>query len=293
MAQKTIRTNDLTPGDSFMVAGRVMFSKIAVPYSGESLIKANNRRTTMRMSPIDRPYTEMTICDAQVVFANPNNKSAAEIYAEESLYVSKSKGATGYCYTATNRGVNIPWVGQPKADGTGKIQAIDTKGQELAAGLNVTLVMRVFESKPNNGVTLDGVICNEAPKYRTAGNIGAGLEKFGLTLEMPEGGSEYLRTENVLAKYGPQESAPGVPQMPQAPAQAPGPNQYGPAPNAGAPVPPPPPSQSPFQANAGAPVPPPAPAPQPPAYPGAPAPAPENPGAPVPGVNYTPGYPQY
>ena len=25
MAQKTIRTNDLTPGDSFMVAGRVMF----------------------------------------------------------------------------------------------------------------------------------------------------------------------------------------------------------------------------------------------------------------------------
>ena len=47
--------------------------------------------------------------------------------------------------------------------------------------MDVTLVMRVFQGKPNKGVTLDGVILNEAPRYYASADPSASLSALGIT----------------------------------------------------------------------------------------------------------------
>lgn len=230
MSNRSIRTNQLTPGTKFLVNGKLMFARVGTQYEGESLARANARRQQRRMNPIDKPYTEIAICDAKILYRDPNNKSIEEQYAEECLYRSSSPNYTGYAFSAINKSYRLPFVGTP--DGKGGVDVIDMAGRELAAGLNVTVVMSVYKASPNNGVGFDGVIVNEPIRFY-AGTIGAGLEAFGLTLNLPDNAMDFLtphRGEQGAA--GAEDAAAAAPGAPLP--------SYGPAaPNQGAAVPPP------------------------------------------------------
>lgn len=175
MANRTINLNQLTPNTTVLVRGKLAFSRLAKQIDGEELQKDMQRRQQKGWLPIDKPYTTVTINNAQIVCAN-GQKSLADTYVEEHFYQSRAQQATGWSYTANNKGKNLPYICEMK--GQQAVQVIPEA--ELANGLDVTLVLRVFKGKPNNGLSLDGVIVNEPIRYYSGGQ-GAGLSELGIT----------------------------------------------------------------------------------------------------------------
>lgn len=180
MANRTISTQSLTPGELFCVRGKLTYGRLAKQVDGEELEKDKQRRAARGMRPIERPYTSATITDAYVPLKDKNNPTLEERYAQESLYTSHANGSHGFNFSAVNRGNRLPWIGVRDPQDPMKIEQI-VLPNELASGLDVTLVMRVFQGKPNKGVTLDGVILNEPPRYFASADPTASLSALGIT----------------------------------------------------------------------------------------------------------------
>lgn len=182
MNNRTITTNQLTPGRIFLVRGKVGFSRLTSRIEGEELQQDIQRRRSKGWLPIEKPYTTITINQAEVIVKDRNNIQPEEQYAIESLYTSSSqRGQGGYSYNANSRGTRaLPYIAVTRAGAQGVVDQIQPEG-ELANGLDVTLVMRVFKGKPNMGVNLDGVIVNEPIRYFDNTRAGDGLDGFGIT----------------------------------------------------------------------------------------------------------------
>ena len=72
MANRTINTNQLTPGTTFMARGKVTWSHIASLIQGKELEERIAReRQAGRMGIIDRPHSTISIHEARVVYKNP------------------------------------------------------------------------------------------------------------------------------------------------------------------------------------------------------------------------------
>lgn len=181
MAKRTVDTNKLAPDTTFMIQGILKYARLTSKIDGEELQKDIQRQQARGSRyPITRPYTTATICEAQVIPVNPNAQPPApeDVYATESLYQSTAQGYTGYCFNANNTGNNVPWIGLRNPDGS--VQEIIPEG-ELASDQRVTLVMRVYKTRQNNGVSLDGVIVENAPvRYYTGNSSIAALSARGI-----------------------------------------------------------------------------------------------------------------
>lgn len=180
MANRNINIQSLTPGELFCVRGELTYSRLAKQIDGEELEKDKQRRAARGMRPIERPYTSATITKACVPLKDKNNPTLEERYAQESLYTSHAYGSQGFNYSAVNRGNRLPWIGVRDPQDPFKVEQI-VLPNELASGLDVTLVMRVFQGKQNKGVTLDGVVLNEPPQYFAPADPTASLSALGIT----------------------------------------------------------------------------------------------------------------
>lgn len=191
MANRTINSNQLAPGTSFMVRGRLSFSRITSLIEGDELAKRKESAVKNGQTPIDRPHTTASIYNAQVVYDNPdavNNpalRTPAEIYANESMYVSKKNPQNGNCFTGVNKGNQLPSVGVLQSDQK-TVQGIIPE-HELAKDLDVTFVMRVYKPKTqmNHGVSLEAIIVNEPIRYYENSNIASSLEEKGIIWKQP------------------------------------------------------------------------------------------------------------
>lgn len=222
MANRTISTQSLTPGELFCVRGKLTYGRLAKQVDGEELEKDKQRRAARGMRPIERPYTSATITDAYVPLKDKNNPTLEERYAQESLYTSHANGSHGFNFSAVNRGNRLPWIGVRDPQDPFKVEQI-VLPNELASGLDVTLVMRVFQGKPNKGVTLDGVVLNEPPRYFASADPTASLSALGITFvpaatEVPATEAAPMAHEEFPNIFNP---APGVKsaQPEQTPAQ--------------------------------------------------------------------------
>ena len=269
---RTVQLNQIEPNSTVFVKGKLTFARLSKKLEGEELAKDNAKRQSRGWMTIDKPYTTASICNAQVLYASgdPNQKTPAEIFVDESMYTSGNQNYPGYNYSANNKGNGLPQVGELQSDGHTVNQVHLASGQELANGLDVTLIVRVFKGRPNNGISLDGVIVNEPIRYYQGSTMGANLAQRGFTWNESDTGD----AEAANATPAP---APAPAPSNQAPQFAPQANPFSNAPQ---------PATQPQQAA-------PAPAPAPQAQPQQAAPAPQaNPfnNAPAPqGIQYDPG----
>ncbi len=275
-----INTNQLTPGSVFMVRGRVAFSRITRYITQEELQKENARNAAAGRPVTSRPYCKVSLANAMVLYADASNPTLAEQYASQKLYQSKANPDTGDNFEGRKvGGTYLPEVHIIAGDGT--THQIKPDG-ELARGLDVTLVMEVYQAPQNNGVGLRAVICNEPIRYYNGSNVATALSAYGITFNSDP--SIDLRVPDAAAEAAPAQAPAAAPApgygYPAAPAQAPAPIPgYAPnqAPAAAPAYPQQAPAQAPAQTPAAAPAyPQQAPA-QAPAYPQAPAAAPEQP----------------
>lgn len=308
-----INTNQLEPNSYFMIRGKVSFSRIT-RFMTKAEFDAQNQRKIQSGRPTDnRPYAHLSLVNCQVVCSDVNNKSINEEFAEQKLFTTPTKPETGWNYTAKQAGTfeTMPdgsivttgylptvWVLDP----THHFQHIQPQG-ELANGMDVTVVMRVYKAAPNNGIALDRILCNEPIRYYAGGgNASQELAaKYGLTFGPVDASIDTHVTAQSYGAVNPAQAAAPAPMAPVAPAPAPAaapayapapapapaaanPNAFSTVP-AAAPVPTP--AAAPAPAPAAPVAPPPAAAPaypaqeQAPVYPQAPAAAPAAPAAPA------------
>lgn len=211
--QYSVTTNMLTTDETVMIDGKVSFSRISRKMNAKEIEAENTRRRANgnKMSPLDpnKPYSYIEMYDVTVRTQNPNAPRLIETYISEHCYVTpNSKTHPGSnCFMAKNSGNGVPTLCILQPDGVNTIQHYLTEGEELAAGLQVSILCKVFDSKnsPNKGLALETVIITD-PR--------------GLVLY------ERAATAEAMAAYGytytetPKPVAP-APQMPQEqPAQA-------------------------------------------------------------------------
>jgi hypothetical protein len=187
MPSYSISANQLTEGTSVFIRGKLAFARLTSLIEGAALAASDQRKVQNGMSPVGKPHTTATITEAEVQFADPANPTVEEQFVSERRYASKKNPASGANYSIDSKGTNLPIIAIPsdKNDGT---YDQDTSGQELAQGLDVTLVLRVYKPKnfANRGLSLDQVIVHEAPRYYNAGGVATGeLAARGIVFNAP------------------------------------------------------------------------------------------------------------
>lgn len=232
---RTVSANQLADNTTFLIRGRVLYSRIRSQVAGEELARQNQRAMQQGRQPRNRPYTTLSICQAEVVRANPNAPmmNPEEIFATESLYTSTTQPNNGLCYSADNTGNYLPRLCVQDGNMVTELSADEIHG-ELDNGLLVTMVMRIYNSgKPNKGITLDTVIVNEPIRFYQGG-AAANLEKYGLTVNLqPNRQQAAAPAQTAPAMGGPQPAYPAQAPMqqpmqaPQAPAPGVVPNNVG------------------------------------------------------------------
>ena len=170
-----IKINDLTPDTTYLLRGKVAYSRVSRHTTDEERIKDNQRRTYK----IDKNYTNITIYDVSILCKDPQKPTIEEQYAAECLYKSHVDKYTGKSFSALNKSENLPKVGV--INDKGEYDSVKLQG-ELAQGLDVTIVMRVFKGKNsmNNGVSLDTILVNEPLRYFSNNVVEKDLEARGI-----------------------------------------------------------------------------------------------------------------
>lgn len=202
----TIPCTALKPGTFINVEGTVEFCRLTRFLEPEELKKLQQTR---QFTP-DKPFTTITLGDVRILPANPNALSKEELYVQESFYTSsKNPGAH---YSIDNKSPNFPRFYQVKVNDDGsidntKVSEVPAKA-ELAKGLKVVLVLRVFKPKnyPNCGIGLDSVIAQEPIRYYNGGNAISHLAQMGITVENELSDDQ----RNTAAKQATQAPVPSV-----------------------------------------------------------------------------------
>lgn len=187
MANYAISANQLTEGTSIFIRGKLAFARLTSLIEGAALAASDQRKVQNGMSPVGKPHTTATITEAEVQFADPANPTVEEQFVSERRYTSKKNPASGANYSIDSKGTNLPIIAIPSEKGDGTYDQ-DTSGQELAQGLDVTLVLRVYKPKnfANRGLSLDQVIMHETPRYYNAGGVASGeLAARGIVFNTP------------------------------------------------------------------------------------------------------------
>lgn len=180
-ATAPININQLKPGETIFVTGKVKFSHITKHVEGEELRKANERRTI----PIEKPHTFITVTEAAILPKVPGQLTPEEQYVQQKFYVAKDnqgKSPEIYDYQSISKSPYLPQVSQ--CDATDPKICYEIKPEtELGNGLNVTLVLRIYATKQNNGLGLDGILVREPIRYYEQGrNFAAALATRGITM---------------------------------------------------------------------------------------------------------------
>lgn len=172
MANYSISASQLTEGKNVFIRGKLGFAVLARLIEGAELVASDERKTKNGMSPVARPHTTATIIHAEVQFTDPNNPTLEEQFVSERRYDSPKRPETGPNYSIDSKGSTLPVIAIPSPKGDGTYDQ-DESGQELAQGLDVTLVLRTYKPKNfnNRGMALEQVIVHEAPCYYKAGGI--------------------------------------------------------------------------------------------------------------------------
>lgn len=239
MTTYSVSATQLTEGNSIFIRGKLAFARLTRVIEGRELEASDQRKVQNGMNPVGKPHTTATITEAKVQFADPANPTLEERFVAERCYTSRKNPDSGANYSIDSRGTSLPSIAIPSDTGDGTYDP-DTSGQELAQGLDVTLVLRVYKPKnfSNRGLALDQVIVHEKPRYYNLGVDKDELRARGIVLNAPlravqasqaqpaqdvEGASIGTEVEEGLSFPTPQPAAAPVPdpwQVPDQPAAA-------------------------------------------------------------------------
>lgn len=192
MANHSISNDQLATGERVTVRGLVAYSRLFRPIVGAEREKfnADGKARSPRFKARMNDFRTLTIAQAQVVAANPQQPSLAEQYVNERLYVSNGKTAPGTnAYSISPSVKAIPPTilqldDQPGADGKPSYHQVTPLTGDIANGVPVTLYLSTFEAGGNIGMGLDVVAVEQAGSfpYYSGGGASKTIQELGLAL---------------------------------------------------------------------------------------------------------------
>lgn len=243
----TVSATQLREGQIILVRGKTAFSRLARVIEGEQLTKrVAEARARGQKYPTSVPHTTISLSDAQVVYADPSAPTPEEIYTSEKIYdIKKGENAGKKGFGIDNRGNFLPVILEQDPENPGAHRQL-VLPQDLAVGVDVTLVLNVFASGDyaNKGLGIQYVMLNEPVRYYASGVDRNALAARGLIINGPvtpigkdestaaEAPAEHTPANSVIGPEGValpgQLTAPAAPAAPAA-APAPAPVQAAPA----------------------------------------------------------------
>ena len=180
---RTVSESQLTVNTYVLVRGNIEFARLLNKIDGDELIKDQHRKMQMGMSPIDKPYTTVTLTNARIVPIKPGFKSPEETFVEERFYKRQGDPADApFHYTINNKSPfpNLFYQAEPGKNTEGT--QIHPEA-ELANGLDVILILRIFQATKiaRKSVTLHAILLQEPVRYYIGNNTKA-LEEAGIIL---------------------------------------------------------------------------------------------------------------
>lgn len=187
----TIPAERLREDQTVIVRGHISYSRLAKLIDGAELVRSiESARKRGSLYPTDKPHTTISLVDARVVPLTPGSPTLEEQYTAEKLYQVKSgdnAGKTGF--SIDDKSPNLPPVFEPHDDGKGGTEHRQViLEQDLDSGLDVTLVLRTFQSGgyAKKGLGIQQVILNEPLRYYNSASINtAALSALGITIAGP------------------------------------------------------------------------------------------------------------
>jgi hypothetical protein len=179
-----VTANQLTPNATVHIRGKLTYSRLAKLVDGADLAKVDANREKNGMMAIGRAHTSVNLAEAEVVYADPANPTPEEIFVAERRYTSAKHPDHGQSYSMDNKSTNLPIVGT--LNSAGEVEQVILES-DLAAGLDVTLVLRVYKPKgyANCGLSLDLVLVNEEIRYYNPGVNTGELAARGIIFAAP------------------------------------------------------------------------------------------------------------
>ncbi len=180
----TVSASQLRPNEIIVVRGKVSFSRLARVIEGEAL--AERIKNSKSQYPTTVPHTTISLSDAQVIPANPAAPTPEEIYVSEKFYTIKSGDNAGKIgFGLDNKGTFLPIVLEQDPDNPGQYRQL-VLPQDLATGVDVTLVLNVFASGySNKGIGIQQVVLNEPVRYYASGIDTNQLAARGIVVNGP------------------------------------------------------------------------------------------------------------
>ena len=181
----SISATQLREGQIILVRGKTAFSRLARVIEGEALTKrVAEAKARGQLYPTSVPHTTISLSDAQVVYADPSAPTPEELYTSEKTYdIKKGENAGKKGFSVDNRGNFLPVILEQDPDNPGEHRQL-VLPQDLAVGLDVTLVLNVFASGDyaNKGLGIQYVILNEPVRYYASGVDRSELAARGLII---------------------------------------------------------------------------------------------------------------
>lgn len=209
-----VHATQLTANATVLLRGKTTFSRLAKLIDGQDLINSDANRVKNGMNPVGRAHTSINLAEAEVLFADPANPTPDEFFVHERRFTSDKHPDRGHCYSFDNKSTNLPIVGKKNA--AGEVEQVVLTG-DLAADLDVTLVLRVYQPKgyANRGLSLDLVLLNEELRYYNSGVNAGELATRGIVFATPprqiSGVGANGAEENVQALPANTDAATGLP----------------------------------------------------------------------------------
>jgi len=187
MANYAVNATQLTENTFVFVRGKLGYARLTRLIEGAELTASDQRRAQNGMTPIGKPHTTATITEAEVVSKDPANPTLEDQFVAERRYVSKKNPASGLNYSIDSKGTSLPTIFIASPAGDGSFEQ-DFSGQELAQGLDVTLMLRVYKPNgySNRGLALEQVIVNGPVRYYAGAGVSQDeLAARGIVLAAP------------------------------------------------------------------------------------------------------------
>ena len=187
MPNYSVTAEQLNEGAIVFVEGSLVYARVTRVIEGAELAASDARKAQNGMNPVGRPHTTATIANAVVRCADPAKPTLEETFVAERCYSSAKHPEHGVTYSIDSKGTNLPVIAIPSASGDGTYDQ-DLSGQELASGVKVTLVLRVYKPKnyAKRGLALEQVVVRETPRYFNAGGVATNeLAARGIVFNTP------------------------------------------------------------------------------------------------------------
>lgn len=252
ITMSNIPAEQLIPGTSVAVVGTTTYSRLASLIDGPELERRMKQQSDRgSLYPVEVPHTTIDLLDPQIKPADPSGQlNINEQFIQSKFYDRKNGQNAGHKgYNIDDKSKSLPTVFAPSTQNPGTYEQLVLEN-DLAAGLQVMVIIDVFTSKDRNGrerakkgLGMNQVVVLEEPKFYVPGVNTEALAAHGITISGPvvrQDGSAAAATVGAAEQY----SAPLIGEdentavaAPAAPAQQAPQPQAQPAPQAQAPAP--------------------------------------------------------